>query len=282
MGIQSVIESQSPTMPPSMRRIAETIREKPTLVIEQTISELAATCSTSVATIVRFCRAIGLSGYAELRMALASELGRESAQYGDALSLGADIRREDSLREMAAKVSSLEMLAIEETVGGLDFDALERIVNALDSSPRILLYGIGASHFVAQDLLHKLLRIGRNAFLPMDAHEAWAAAALPVAGTVAIAISHQGSTQETIRFLEVAAGADAMAVAVTGSTDSPLARVASETLVVRARESTLRPGAMVSRIAQLAVMDCLFLGIARRRYDETLEALRRTRDITQA
>ncbi|HHY48700.1 MAG TPA: MurR/RpiR family transcriptional regulator, partial [Alphaproteobacteria bacterium] len=43
---------------------------------------------------------------------------------------------------------------------------------------------------------------------------------------------------------------------------------------------TLRAGAMVSRIAQLAVVDCLFLGVAHLRYEETIVALRRTRDVT--
>lgn len=279
MGIQSTIEAELAHMAPTIRRVAEAVRENPSVVIDQTITELAATSDTSVASVVRFCRAIGLSGYAELRMALASELGRESARYAGTLNLS-DIERGDSLQEMAAKVCSLEMLAIEETVSGLDFDGLERIIDALDHAPRILLFGIGASHLVAQDLQQKLIRIGRNAFLPMDAHEAWSAAALPVEGTVAIAVSHKGGTQDVVRFLEIAEETRAMRVAVTSSEDSPVARAASEVLLARARESSLRPGAMVSRIAQLALMDCLFLGLAQRRYDETLEALRRTRSVT--
>jgi DNA-binding MurR/RpiR family transcriptional regulator len=280
MGIQSTIEAEFANMAPSIRRVAGAVRENPAIVIDQTITEVASTCQTSVASVVRFCQAIGLSGYAELRMALASELGRESAQYGGTLNL-ADIERGDSLRDMASKVCTLEMLAIEETVAGLDYDTMERVIEALDNAPRVLLFGIGASYLVAQDLQHKLLRIGRNAFLPMDAHEAWAAAALPLAGTVAIAISHQGRTPETVRFLQIAGETGSLGVAVTSTTDSPLAQPASAVLLARARESNLRPGAMVSRIAQLALMDCLFLGIARRSYDETLDALRRTREVTR-
>jgi DNA-binding MurR/RpiR family transcriptional regulator len=37
---------------------------------------------------------------------------------------------------------------------------------------------------------------------------------------------------------------------------------------------------MVSRIAQLALVDCLFLGVARLRYEQTIDALKRTRDVT--
>ena len=280
MGIQSTIEATAPTLTPAMRRIAQAIRDNPAIVLENTISQIAEACSTSVASVVRFCRAVGVSGYAELRMSLATELGKEAAKFGSGLTLGAEIARTDTLEEMAAKVASLEMLAIEETVSSIDFKALDRVVVALDKAQRILLFGIGASHFVAQDLHHKLFRIGRNVFLMADAHEAWSASLLSPKGTVAIGFSHSGITADTIRFLELARQNGALTVAVTGNAESQLARIAHERLTAHARESTLRAGAMVSRIAQLALVDCLFLGVARRRYGQTIDALKRTRDVT--
>ena len=280
MGIQSRIEASASSFTPAMRRIADALRQNPAIVRERTISELAASCDTSVASVVRFCRALGLSGYAELRMALATELGKEAAQFGATLTLGAEIAQSDSLKDMAAKVASLEMLAIEETVAALDFRALGRIVAALDKAQRILLFGVGASQFVAQDLHHKLFRIGRNAFLMNDAHEAWSAALLSPKGTVAIGFSHSGGTADTVQFLDLARQNGALTIAVTSAEESPLGRAAQERLITHARESALRAGAMVSRIAQLAVVDCLFLGVARLRYDQTIDALRRTRDVT--
>ena len=280
MGIQSTIEAATPTLTPAMRRIAKAIRDNPALVLEKTISQIADSCGTSVASVVRFCRAVGVSGYAELRMSLATELGKEAAQFGADFTMGAEIARTDTLEEMASKVASLEMLAIEETVSSLDFKALERVVAALDKAQRILLFGIGASHFVAQDLHHKLFRVGRNVFLMMDAHEAWTAALLSPQQTVAIGFSHSGVTADTVQFLDLARQNGALTVAVTGARDSALARAADERLITHARESALRAGAMVSRIAQLALVDCLFLGVARLRYEQTLDALKRTRDVT--
>lgn len=280
MGIQSTIEASAPTLTPAMRRIAKAIRDNPAIVLEQTISQIAETCGTSVASVVRFCRAVGVSGYAQLRMSLATELGKEAAKFGSDLTLGAEIAQTDTIEEMVGKVASLEMLAIEETVSSIDFKALERVVAALEKAQRILLFGIGASHFVAQDLHHKLFRVGRNAFLLTDAHEAWSAALLSPKGTVAIAFSHSGTTADTLQFLKIARKNGALGVAITGVPDSALARLADETLIAHARESSLRAGAMVSRIAQLVLVDCLFLGVARVRYDQTIDALKRTRDVT--
>ncbi len=280
MWIQSTIEASAARFTPSMRRVAVAIRENPAIVLDKTISELAAACGTSVASVVRFCRVLGLSGYAQLRMSLATELGKEAAQFGPSMTLGAEIARSDTLQVMTAKIASLEMLAIDETVSGLDFPSLERVVAALDRAQRILLFGIGASQFVAQDLHHKLFRIGRNAFLLADSHEAWSAALLSPENTVALGFSHSGATADTVRYLEIARQNGALAVAVTSAPASPLARAAHERLITHARESTLRAGAMVSRIAQLAIVDCLFLGVARLRYEQTIVALQRTRDIT--
>jgi DNA-binding MurR/RpiR family transcriptional regulator len=69
---------------------------------------------------------------------------------------------------------------------------------------------------------------------------------------------------------------------VTSAKDSPLARAADHALYTEVRESTFRAGAMISRIAQLALVDCLFVGVAKRRFAETVDALQRTHEAVSA
>lgn len=282
MSIQSTIEATASTLPPSLARIATVVRENPSLVIDKTINELAEECQTSIASVVRFCRAVGFSGYASLRMGLAAELGKESAQFSARGAFGSEISDVDTLQEAVSKLAALELLAIEETVARLDFDVLEAAIDAIDGAGRILLYGIGASQFVAEDLAHKLLRVGRNAHVLADPHEAIAATVLQTAPTVAIGFSHAGTTVETVRFLETARTHGAATVAVTSAKDSPLTRAADHALFTEVRESSFRAGAMVSRIAQLTLVDCLFVGVAKRRFTETVDALQRTHVAMQA
>ena len=113
-------------------------------------------------------------------------------------------------------------------------------------------------------------------------HEAVAATVLHAAPTVAIGFSHAGSTIETVRFLETARAHGAGTIAVTSAKGSPLARAADHALFTEVRESSFRAGAMVSRIAQLALVDCLFIGVAKRRFAETVDALQRTHDAMHA
>lgn len=282
MSIQTTIAASVDTLPPSLARIARAVADNPTRVIDSTITELALSCDTSVASVVRFCRAIGVDGYASLRRMLAAELGRESANFGANNGFGAEIAADDTLREAASKLAALERLAIEETVERLDYDALAAAAEAIDGAGRLLLFGIGASRLAASDLGHKLLRIGHNAIALDDAHEASAAAALPAVPTVAIGFSHSGTTPETVHFLQSARATGATTIGITGASTSPLARVSDHALIAHARESRFRAGAMVSRIAQLVLVDCLFIGAAQLRHDVAVDALERSAAATRA
>ena len=68
-------------------------------------------------------------------------------------------------------------------------------------------------------------------------------------------------------------GSGARTVALTNFPKSPITAVADLVLTTAARETTFRSGAMASRLAQLTVIDCVFVGVAQRTYDETRAAL---------
>ncbi|GIT79732.1 RpiR family transcriptional regulator [Leifsonia sp. LS1] len=283
VSIQTSIQSHVDSFPPTMRRVADVILERPQIVMENTISELARACDTSEASIVRFCRALGFTGYPQLKLQLAAELAKESAEFGgngDG-AYGADISPSDTLAEMVAKIAGSEILGIRETADTLDIKVLQRVIRKLERAKRVVLFGVGASNAGAQDLAQKLLRIGHVALAFHDAHDALVSAALVEQGDVAIGFSHNGRTRETMAFLSAARRNGAHTVAVTNVPDSPLAEQAESVLRTAVRETTFRSGAMASRIAQLTIIDYLFVGVARGRYDRTVQALKSTYEIVK-
>jgi DNA-binding MurR/RpiR family transcriptional regulator len=281
VSIQSTIQARAGSLPPTIRRVADAIIDRPQLVVENSISEVARACDTSEASIVRFCRAIGFTGFSQLKLQMAAELAKESAEFGigEPGSYGADISPSDTLAEMVAKIASSEILGIRETADSIDFDVLRRVVRKLERAKRVVLFGVGASNAGAQDLAQKLLRIGHVALAFHDAHDAMVSAALLGTDDVAIGFSHSGRTRETHAFLRGASESGAYTVAVTNVSDSPLAGVANSVLRTAVRETTFRSGAMASRIAQLTIVDYLFVGVARSRYDHTVQALKSTYEI---
>jgi DNA-binding MurR/RpiR family transcriptional regulator len=268
------IRAMAPSLRPAQRRVAEAVLRDPSGTAELPIGRLAQQCATSAATVMRFCRSAGFQGYPDLRLALARETGREAA--GDGVGLSPDIERHDSLADIVAKIAFSDAAAVQDTAANLDLDALAAAVDAVATARRVDVYGIGASGFVGQDLHQKLHRIGLLAFAWPDPHAALTSAALLDAGCVAIGISHTGSTIDTVDALRAARESGARTIAITNFAPSPLTGCADLVLTTAARETTFRSGAMASRIAQLAVIDCLFVGVAQRSYDRTVDRLIRT------
>jgi len=265
-----------PELPPAEQRVAELVLSQPTDVSTWTITELARRADTSETTVSRFCRVLGFAGYSQLRLTLATEAGRLDATQSP--ELGGDISPGDDLADVVAKISYADARAVEDTAAQLDLVVLERVIDALVAARRVDIYGVGASAFVAADFQQKLHRIGRIAFAWSDTHQALTSAAVLKPGDVAIGISHTGTTEDTVSALAEAGRRGATTVALTNFPGSPIAREADEVLTTAARETTFRSGAMSSRLAQLTVVDCLFVGIAQRTYTETNAALEATYD----
>jgi DNA-binding MurR/RpiR family transcriptional regulator len=267
--ITPAISSLLPSMTPAAARIAQLMLEDPGRVSRMTISELSDAARTSESTIVRTARALGFSGYSGLRLALAAS----GAEAGDERpTLTADIARDDPLDVVVRKLAAAEENALRTTVGRVDVRVLETVVDVIAQARRVDVYGVGVSGLVARDLWQKLHRIGITCHAHVEVHQALTSAVLLGPQDVAIAVSHSGQTADVLEPIRRARENGTTTVALTSRPRSPLARVADHTLLSAGREEPLRPGAMASRTSQLLVADCIFTGVAQRRYDQAITA----------
>ena len=265
-----------PNLRASERRIAELFLAGPEASAELAIAEIAERSETSTTSVIRLCKRLGYKGFKDLRNDILREVTRESFETAGVAGMPGDIDRSDSLEDIIAKVSLAETLSISDTTKVLDVVSLGRAADAVGSAARIDIFGLGASSFVGEDLQQKLIRIGRTALRWPDAHAAWTAATTLRPGNVAVAVSHSGATVDTLSFLELAHNAGATTIAITNHSSSPLAEAADIVLTTAARETGFRSGALGSRIAQLMVIDCLFIRVAQADYDASMEAIRST------
>ncbi|MEU5262470.1 MurR/RpiR family transcriptional regulator [Amycolatopsis sp. NPDC021455] len=270
------IRSLLPGLARAEQRVAKVVLEDPASVARRSITEVALAANTSETTVTRFCKAVGVGGYPQLRIALAADTARTEART--TRNLGGEIGPEDDLAAVIGKVSFADARAVEETADQLDVATLERVIEVVASAGRVDVYGVGASAFVAADLQQKLHRIGRVCFAWSDTHIMLTSAAVLSPGDVAIGVSHTGATTDTVEALRVAREHGAITIAVTNFPRSPITEVADYVLTTAARETTFRSGATASRIAQLTVIDCLFIGVAQRHMDASVSALDATRD----
>lgn len=265
-----------PELRPSEQRIADLFLADPGEAAGLSVAELARRCATSTTSVVRFCKRLGYEHVRELRNHVLRDVERETFDTAALPAVSGDIDRDDTLSDIVAKVSLAETLSIADTAKVLDTDSLREAVSAITTAVRVDIFGVGASSIVGLDLQRKLTRIGRTALEWSDHHAAWTSAATLEPGNVAIAVSHSGATTDTIEFLLLARRAGATTIAITNHAGAPLAEQADIVLTTAARETGFRSGALGSRIAQLMVVDCIFIGVAQSHYDRSMEALRDT------
>ncbi|WP_327038596.1 MurR/RpiR family transcriptional regulator [Micromonospora maris] len=261
-----------PSLSPAEQRVARLVVADPAKAARRTITDLATAAETSEATVIRFCRSVGVDGYPQLRIRLAAEAARR-VEPSDGRIAGGDIPPGADLAQIIATIGFNDARAVEQTAEQLDPAVCEQVVEAIAGAGRIVIFGVGASAFVALDFQQKLHRIGRAAFCFPDVHTALTSAALLGRGDVAVGVSHTGATSDVIEVLAQARSRVATTVALTNFPRSPLAVLADHVLTTAARETTYRSGTMASRIAQLTVVDCLYVGVAARNRPRARKAL---------
>jgi DNA-binding MurR/RpiR family transcriptional regulator len=267
-----------PGLPPSEHRIAKAALSDPAGVAALGVAELAARTSTSTATVARFSRRIGFDGYKGFCLALARAAADEDGRRLEFGLIDGDLDPRDTIEDISRKLAFQEARAVEETASTLDHAEVERVVDAVSGAPVVDVYGSASSGLAAQDLQQKLHRIGYQANAWTDAHLALTSAAVLPSGAVAIAFSHSGETEEAISALQISAGRGAFTVAVTNFPDSPLAEASDAVLTTVSRETRFRYGAMSSRMAQLMIVDIIFIGVAQRNPDRVSAFLTTTFD----
>ncbi|MFI7081235.1 MurR/RpiR family transcriptional regulator [Micromonospora sp. NPDC049903] len=270
-----------PSLSPAEQRVARLVVADPADAARRTITDLATAAETSEATVIRFCRSVGMEGYPQLRIRLAAEAARR-IEPPDARVVGGDIPPGADFAQIIATIAFNDARAVEETAEQLDPAVCERVVDAIVGAGRIDIYGAGASGFVASDFQQKLHRIGRTAFYFPDVHTALTSAALLGRGDVAVGISHTGTTSDVVEVLEQARARGATTVVLTNFPRSPVTEVADHVLTTAARETTYRSGATASRLAQLTVVDCLFVGVAARNRPRARKALEATAEAVRS
>lgn len=240
------------------KRVAESVLRDPHQVIRYTITELADKADTSEPTVVRFCRKMGLQGYMDLRLSLARDL--PSAQY-----IHEAVAEQDSPVQVMEKIFSTSQEALGNTLNKIDINVFDQAVNILTHARRIEFYGSGGSGSVARDAHHKFFRLGVPCIAYEDSHMQVMSAALLASDCVVIAISATGSSRDVIDSIQIAKKSGAQTIGITGREKSPLGRICDHNLSVYSKETAIWLAPMSTRIAQLVLLDALFVSVANKK-----------------
>lgn len=250
-----------PTLTPLEARVTRMLLEWKSLEVGTTLKEVADRGGVSEAMIVKICKKLGFEGFRELRIALAEYNSLPTTEMHQEVSV------DDSISEIIEKVFRTAIQALEETLAVLDRDAFSRAVEFLGRARTRDFYGVGGSAQIARDVAHKFLRIGVRANVFDDAHMMLMSASVLGPYDVVVAFSHSGRSTTVLDAAQEARRRGARIIAVTNYPTSPLVDLADAVLLSTARGSPLMGENAAARIAQLNILDAVFVALAQRDYD---------------
>ncbi|QHW29721.1 MurR/RpiR family transcriptional regulator [Paenibacillus rhizovicinus] len=240
------------------------------------IKNLALLSKTSDASVLRFCKTMGYSGYRGFIVSISASLGKMEEDQKDQYT---DIQPGDDLPVIIANISRNNIKSIEDTISVINWNEIARAVKVLRESTRIVFFGIGASGLVCMDAEQKFSRINKMCHAYTDGHSQLTASTLLDKGDVAFFVSNSGDTAEILDALEIARRNGATTIALTKYNKSELADKSQIVLNISTPEITMRSGAMGSRIAMLTIIDVLFAGVASAEYQKVQKYLSKTHSI---
>ncbi|OBW95709.1 N-acetylmannosamine kinase [Gallibacterium salpingitidis] len=259
------------------KRIASAILASPNLLSQSSLSEVSAQLNVGEATFIRFCRTLGFKGYTDFKLELAIELATQEKQ--NQTLLDTDVSSDDSAFEIAKKLQTALVNVVGETINLLDFEQLERVVDELQSAKRIFLFGVGSSGITAEDMKHKLMRIGLQVDATTNNHFMYMQASLMKKGDVVIGISHSGYSEEIIRTLRIAQKNEAKTIALTHNLRSPITEVADYVLINGNRQGQMQGDSIGTKIAQLFVLDLIYALLVRKEEQRAIQAKQKTLNV---
>lgn len=258
----------------SEQKIADYISDQPQEIIHLAIAELAVRCNASEASIVRFCKHIGYKGFQDLKINIAKDT------MSLAKPIQESIEEDDDLSTIKRKIFNISIQALYDSLEVLQDSELKRAIDVISNANLIEIYGTGASGPIALDAQHKFLKIGIKTLAYTDVFLQSMSASTLGEKDVVIAISYTGANLDILHSVKLAKEQGATAICITNFATSPITSIADIVLYTASPETVFRTESTPARIAQLAIIDCIFTGIALKNPEKSDDYFVKTRRST--
>lgn len=238
------------------RKIADYILEHPEEIIHSTISQVAENLGVAEATVFRFCKRIGFKGYQAMKIALATEVVKGIKDIHENILEG------DDEQLVAEKVFKSNIRTLEETLSIIEENDFKQAVQMILKANRVEFYGNGGSGVIAMDAHHKFMRTGIPTASYSDSHFQVMSASQLTEYDVVVLISHSGTNRDILQAMDIAKQQGAKTIGITTLAKSPLSQGVDVPLYTVAEETDYRSEALSSRIAQLTLIDVLYVNVS--------------------
>ncbi len=275
--IENIIKSLENNLSESEKMIAMYVIKNKKIIGEITSTELAKKIGVSQSSIIKFIKKIGFSGYVAFKLQLERDLGHKKSLLKN--KIHSEIDLEDSLEEVTKKTLAETVEALNTTVAVIDYKNFETIIEKIRESGRILIIGTGMSSIVARDLELKLMKIKIDTVHYESKQMQLMKLSTMDVNDLIIAISHRGETQEILDVVGIAKEMNICVISITSIGKNTLSSLSDYNIGVVSKESILRSSAISSRMAQMIILDSIFLRLMQKDYKKVKEYIDRSKKI---
>lgn len=241
----------------SETKVADYILRHKHKVHLQSISELAAACEVSEATISRFCHSVGCASYNEFKMAVFHAIATSDAAIHDA-DLYSTIQATDSIETKCRKLYNVSTDALQKTLSELSAPNIQEVVQVLSDATRVFCFGQGNSSIVAEDAWGRFACVSPKFHFISNANLQANTVSLLGKGDVILYFSFSGAVRELVEIGKMLQTSEAELILVTRFPNSPGAAFADHLLICGANEAPRQQGSIAAKIGQLFIVDILF------------------------
>lgn len=242
MGILSQLENPKFRATKSDKALIEYIKTDLDNFIYKSISVIASESNVGEATITRFTKKMGFSGFQDFKVTLAKELSVKK----NTSAISSHVHKDEGVIETANKLLKSTIDILEGTTEKINSNTINLCKNLIMNSKRIYFVGIGYSGVVATDINYKFMRIGFNSTPITDSHTMVIMSSIMNSDDAIIAVSHSGVTKEIVKTVQQAKENGVKIITLTEDTDNPLRRLADYELTYVSGETILETGSISS------------------------------------
>lgn len=282
-GVIDQIRRMMPYLNPALKRIAEQILKSPEEIKSISIKDLAERCQVSESTVTRFVREIKVPNFQQLKIKVAEELSHASGDAHPAVpnkNVYEDITSNDDTHSILEKISARYAITVDDTRKGANVAEIERAVDLVHKADTLAFFAMGSSIICVENALVRFMRVGKPCQFFRDQGVRHISTATLNENSLAIGVSNSGRTISTVEALKTAKKQGAATLCITSFPDSPIADVSDVRLFTSTITAATGSGeymeSMVSKIAQLQMIDVLYSAFAVRNFGHSIEALEET------
>jgi len=236
------IKTIYPSLTKSEKEVANYISKNYSNIIFTSLNKFSEECGVGEATIFRFFKKLGFSGYHEFKNKMANQL-RNSNKESKSPASESEVTYQNILQ------------MLDDTQKLTDIKKLKQTALDIINSNSIYLFGVGFSGLSAQATQIRLMRLGYKSFVFSDQHAQIVSTHLMTDEDMAIAFSITGDTVPTINWLKKAKESRAKTLAITNHSHSDITKIASSNIFTAGKEVAQEGSTLITEMSQLYVIE---------------------------